>query len=122
MATGTSAAQANAMIDALFTGSTYVQLHIGDPGAAGTSNVSAMTTRKAVTFAASSGGSKAATGSPVATWTMGATETITHISFWSALTSGTFRCSLQLPSPVPVASSDPLNLLSYSYAMAPIAA
>ena len=34
----------------------YAKLHIGDPGAAGTNNASAVTTRQAVTFGAASAG------------------------------------------------------------------
>src|SRR5258708_37543974 len=36
--------------------STFVQLHTGEPGAAGTSNVSSVTTRPAITWAAASAG------------------------------------------------------------------
>src|SRR5258708_14984626 len=36
--------------------STFVQLHTGEPGAAGSSNVSSVTTRPAITWAAASAG------------------------------------------------------------------
>lgn len=122
MTVGTAATPLNSLIDSLLAAGTYVQWHTGDPGAAGTANVSAVTTRQAVTFASASGGSKAATGSPVASGSMTSTETITHISFWSAATSGTFKCSAALSSGVAVASGDVLNLTSYSYAITPVAA
>ena len=67
----------------------YVQMHIGDPGADCVNNGAAETTRKALTFAAASGGSIAATGTPVASWTsLAATETWTHFSIWDHLTAG----------------------------------
>jgi hypothetical protein len=67
---------------------TYVQLHTGDPGAAGTSNVSVgSTTRNSFTFAASSAGSSLALSSAPSAWTNGGTsETLTHISIWTAST------------------------------------
>lgn len=95
----------NKMLDA-YTGRTtytanaafYVKLHIGDPGAAGTSNAAAETTRQAVTF-----GSAAASGTISNTvavqWTgLAASETISHVSFWTASTSGTFLGSDDLAS------------------------
>lgn len=87
----------NKMLDALagrasYTASAafYVKLHTGDPGAAGANNAAAETTRQAVTF-----GSAAALGAISNTaqvqWTaMAATETISHVSFWSASSGGTF--------------------------------
>lgn len=67
----------------------YVKLHLGDPGEDCTSNAAVETTRKAVTFAAASGGSMAASGSPVAEWTsVSTTETYTHFSVWDASTAG----------------------------------
>lgn len=122
MTVGTSATQLNTMIDTLLAAGTYVQFHVGDPGAAGTANVSAVTTRQSVSFAAASGGSKAATGSPVAAYTATSTETCTHVSFWSAITAGTFKCSAALSSGVALNSGDVFQLTAYSYALAPIAA
>lgn len=69
--------------------SAFVQLHTGEPGAAGTTNVAGESTRKAATFADGSGGS-AATSADI-TWTSVTTaETYTHVSLWSASTAGTF--------------------------------
>lgn len=90
----------NKMLDALtgratYTASAafYVKLHTGDPGAAGANNAATETTRQAVTF-----GSAAATGAISNTaqvqWTsLAATETISHVSFWTASTAGTFKLS-----------------------------
>lgn len=78
----------------------WVQLHTGSPGAAGTSNVSTHTTRVQATFGtAPSAGSVANT--TAVTWTPIAitpgTETITHVSFWDASTSGNFKGADDLP-------------------------
>jgi hypothetical protein len=67
----------------------WVKLHIGDPGAAGTTNAAANTTRQQATFSASSAG--AITTSGAITWTsVSNTETYSHVSFWTASTAGTF--------------------------------
>lgn len=107
----------NKMLDAL-TGRTtytanaafYVKLHLGDPGAAGTSNPAAETTRQAVTF-----GSAAASGAISNTaqvqWTsLAATETISHVSFWTASTAGTFLGSDDLASAQNVNSGGTLTI------------
>jgi hypothetical protein len=72
----------------------YARLHTGDPGAVGTANAAAGdTTRKAVTFAAASGGSIATNGT-APQWTNGGTsETLTHVSFWDDPTAGNFLFS-----------------------------
>lgn len=64
----------------------YVKAHIGSPGAAGAGNPSLQTTRLAVSFAAAASGSMSANTTPE--WTLNATETITHVSFWDASTGG----------------------------------
>lgn len=67
----------------------YIKLHLGDPGEDGTANAAVETTRKLLAFAAASGGSLAATGSPVAEWTnVSTTETYTFFSLWDASTAG----------------------------------
>ena len=54
---------------------TWIQLHTGDPGAAGTANLSAVTTRQQATFATASGGAIALASTPTP-FNMTATETI----------------------------------------------
>lgn len=67
---------------------TYIQLHTGAPGEAGTSNVSAETTRNDVNWDAASGGTAAlASASTWADWDAGS-ETISHVSIWDAASSG----------------------------------
>jgi hypothetical protein len=99
MATGLKATVANSLLDALFRATNYtaptavwIKLHLGDPGAAGTSNPAAETTRKQATFSAASSG--AITTSADLTWTnVSTTETISHWSAWDASTAGNFICS-----------------------------
>lgn len=91
------------VLDYVFAGGTFTQpttraikLHTGPPGDAGTANAATETTRKAVTFAAASGG--ATSSSAQAQWTGynaggggtggGQTETITHWSMWDSTTTG----------------------------------
>lgn len=121
---------ANAMLD-LFGNATssgwstpFAKLHTGDPGSAGTTAASAETTRKAITFGAASAGSKAATGSPVASWTAWAagSETLTHISLWTAVTAGTFLGSVALAASKAVANTDTFNLTALTLSISTLAA
>lgn len=101
----------------------YIQLHKGDPGASGTSNVSSVTTRPEVTFAAASAGSMAKNNTPSwSNWAGDDEEEVTHISLWDAATDGTFRLSIQLGTPKIMQTGDTLNLTSLTIALQPIAA
>lgn len=102
---------------------TAVKLHTGDPGSAGTSNASAETTRKALTWSAASAGSKAITATlpQWATWSAGS-ETISHISVWDSTTAGNFLFSVALTSSKSITNGDTLNLTSLTFAFTPIAA
>ena len=92
MATGLGSAGANTALDALLAAHTWVKLHVGDPGAAGTANPATETTRKQVTWGAASGG--AATTTAALSWTnVAGTEDYTHFTLWSASTNGTFGAS-----------------------------
>lgn len=103
----------------------FIKLHtnVGDPGAAGTSNASANTTRVAATFTSStSGGALALSNTPTwASWASGA-ETIAYISDWDASTAGTFEFSAALTTAKAVANGDTLTLTSLSVSLAPVAA
>lgn len=99
---------------------TFVQLHTGDPGAAGTTAPSAVTTRQSATFAAAAGGAIALSNSPA--FTMTASETITHISVWSAASGGTFLWSAILSASKAVVATDTLTLTTCGLALAPVAA
>jgi len=102
-------------------GSLYVKLHTADPGATGATAASAVTTRYACTFSASSAGSMALT-SMGGTWSMTSTETISHISLWDASTAGNFMWSVALTASKSVVSGDTLSLTSLTLAFTPIAA
>jgi hypothetical protein len=92
MATGAAAARINAMIDTAVGLGTYIQLHVGSPGASGTSNVATNTTRQQATMGSASGGQAVSTAD--LTWTsVPADEDYTHFSMWTASSGGTFLWS-----------------------------
>jgi hypothetical protein len=100
MATGASSTVVNAFLASILNGTAfttytnpYVQLHTGDPGTAGTSNVAGESTREqaAGTFSISGGST---TNPDAVNWTSVSTaETYSYISLWSAGTGGTFLAS-----------------------------
>jgi hypothetical protein len=131
MTRGFAAAIANKMLDAIRDGGatmtvvadTYVKLHIGDPGSAGTANPSAgTTTRVLVAQAAPSGGGMVITGTNPQFTNGGATEDITDISVWDHPTAGTFQYSVQLASPKSWLNGQTFTLTALSVSIAPIAA
>ena len=98
MATGISSYLANAWLDAVgnntsyAVGTVYVKLHVGDPGANGTSNAATETTRKAASFAAASSGSLASDAD--ITWTnIAGSQDATHFTAWDNATTGNFLFS-----------------------------
>lgn len=106
----------NAMLDAFARNVSYsnaavwVKLHTGDPGAAGTSNAAANTTRQQATFgnAASSG---AISNTVAVEWTsVSTTETYSHISLWTASSGGTFLGSDDLSSTAAVTAGDTFRI------------
>ncbi len=128
MAVGLSAANlANKWLDMLRNtafseiAETHVKLHTGDPGANGTANASAVTTREALSLDAASGGSVSLTGTPPS-WTMTGTETISHISIWTDATTGSFLWSAALATPKPVEADDTLTLTACGLSLTPVAA
>lgn len=120
MADGFSSTFANALLNVLegtapTTYSTvYIGLHTGDPGSAGTSNVSAgSSTRESATFGSASAGVINLSSEP--SWTnSGTSETITDLSIWSAATSGTFITSMTASASQAWASGNVLQLTSLS--------
>jgi hypothetical protein len=99
----------------------FVQWHTGDPGSAGTSNVSTgVATRVALAQNAASAGSQGIT-STISSAATGA-DTITHISVWSASSAGTIYYSAQLTSSRTVANGDTINLTALTFTLTPIAA
>lgn len=98
MATGISSYLANAWLDAVGNNTSfavatvYVKLHVGDPGANGTSNAATETTRKAASFAAASTGSIASDAD--ITWTnIAGSQDATHFTAWDNISAGNFLFS-----------------------------
>jgi len=98
MATGLAAATCASVLDAICNATSYsvaevwIKLHVGDPGAAGTSNAATETTRKQASFSAASSG--AITSDGALTWTnVAGTEDFTHYTAWTASSGGTFLFS-----------------------------
>lgn len=92
MAEGWGPTAANHALDTECALYTWVQLHTAAPGAAGTTAVASNSTRKQVTEAAASGGSKASSADLV--WTsVPAAETYSKFTRWTASTAGTFGLS-----------------------------
>jgi len=113
MAVGFAAATANAILNALCRSvawtepdAVWVKLHVGDPGAAGTSNPATETDRIQATF-----GTNAASGAiantAALTWPgVAGTEDYTHWSAWDASTAGTFLFSGTVTANAVVATDD----------------
>ena len=98
MAEGFSSYAATATLNAIGNNTSfavatpYVQLHVGAPGAAGTSNVATETTRKLVSFAAASAGAIASDAD--VTWpNIAGTQDSTHFTVWDASSGGNFLFS-----------------------------
>ena len=111
-----SDAVANEWLDALARNDSYanaavwVQLHLGDPGSAGTSNVAAETDRVQATFGSAASG-RAISNTAVIEWlAVAATETYTWVSLWSASTSGTFLGRDDLSSSAAVTAGDTFRI------------
>lgn len=125
MTVGVAAATANSFLNVFrntaFTGvNVFMKLHTADPGAAGATAPSAVTTRNAITWNAPSGGSM--TLLSVAAYSMTGTETISHVSFWDAATVGNFLRSDALTAPVPVINGSSLTFSTATLSVTPIAA
>jgi hypothetical protein len=99
---------------------TYIKLHTADPGAAGTTAASAVTTRQAATFSAASAGALALSNSPA--FTMTSTETISHISVWDASTAGNLLWTAALTTAKSVVNTDTLTFTTLGVSLSPIAA
>jgi hypothetical protein len=118
MATGLSSYTADKFLDALGNATAfsvadvYIKLHVGDPGANGTSNPATETTRKVVTFAAAANGSIAS--DLAATWTnIAGSQDATHFTAWDNLTAGNFLFSGTITSN-PYTAGDTVTIASGS--------
>lgn len=116
MTVGLAVGVANAFLDALGNATNYtapagffVKLHTGDPGASGASNAATETTRQSASMAAAASG--AITNDAAVTWTaVAATETYSHVSFWSASSAGTFLGSDDLAVARAVTAGDTFTI------------
>lgn len=128
MAVGLAASAANSILNVYrntaysAVATPFVQLHTADPGAAGTTSVSVgSTTRNAVTWNAAAAGSM--TLLTLSAWTNGGTsETITHVSLWTASSAGTFLQSFVLGASQAWVSTNTFTLTTFTLNYTPIAA
>lgn len=106
----------NALLDTLRNQSfsvaaTYLKLHTGDPGEAGTNNAATETTRQSVSFSAASGGSM--TSSATVTWTnVSTTETYSHWSLWDNASAGNCLWTGGLSASASVTAGDTFQITS----------
>lgn len=112
MATGLTAYTANKVLDHMRGGTAwtqpaalYVKLHIGDPGAAGTGNPAAETTRKATTFGTASSGGAISNTAQVQWTNVAANETYSYGSLWDASTGGNCLYTGTFAAPVAVSAA-----------------
>jgi hypothetical protein len=109
--------ECNKMLDAYVGRTTYTanagyyaKLHLGDPGSAGTSNPAANTTRQQVTFGSAASAGAISNTANVEWTSVPNTETYSHVSFWTASTSGTFLGSDDLSSTAAVTAGDTFRI------------
>lgn len=98
MAHGLSAYLCNSWLDALANNTSfavaqvYIKLHVGDPGANGTSNAATETTRKSVSFGAAAAGAIASDAD--ISWTnIAGSQDATHFTAWDNVSAGNFLFS-----------------------------
>lgn len=127
MSAGISNYLANKLLDHAFRAVTwtpptdiYARAHTGDPGANGTANASAQTTRYKATWAAATGGQAAASNAPEIV--LNATETISFISYWDAPTAGNFLFSAAAAQAKGGVAGDIIRIATAPIFLNPIAA
>src|SRR5688500_5584885 len=92
MPTGWSSTAGNAALTTLIGTYTWVQLHVGDPGAAGTANVATEADRVQVDWGTVAAGAVA--NDAAVEWTnVAGTEDYTHFTVWSLAAAGVFGFS-----------------------------
>jgi hypothetical protein len=107
---------ANSWLDALCRNTSYseaavwVKLHLGDPGAAGTANPAAETTREQATFGAAATSRAIANTAAVEWLAVSTTEIYTHVSLWDASSGGNFLGSDDLSSSAAVTSGQDFDI------------
>lgn len=131
MAHGLASATANAILNCYWNQTNitaptaiWIQLHVGDPGASGTSNVATETTRKDITSVMAAASAGAVTSDTLVSWTnVAGTEDFTHFAVFSASSAGTFYWSGTITANS-VTAGDTFNLAvgDIDIALTPIAA
>lgn len=112
MATGWGSAGAGTALDATRAAYTWIKLHVGEPGAAGTANPATETTRKQATWGTVTAGAFSNTADLV--WTsVAGSEDYTHFTAWTASTAGTFGFSGTVTAN-PVVTGDTLTITTGS--------
>ncbi len=91
-------------------GAVWVQLHTGDPGSAGTSNVAGNTVRQQATFGSVASGGAISNTVAVAWTSVSTSETYSYASLWSLTSGGTFLGSGALTQSKIVNSGDNFSL------------
>jgi hypothetical protein len=99
----------------------YIKQHVGDPGAAGTANPSAVTTRRQATMNAASGG-QITLNAMSGTYAMTTSETISHFSVWDDPTAGNFLFSGQWTVSRTVVNGDTIVIQTFVVNNTPLAA
>jgi len=131
MATGLASAIAQAMLNALCRNVAwtqpagfFVKLHTADPGAAGATAAFGDATRQPVTFSAAAADGTITNSADVNWVNVTAAGTVTHVSFWSASSGGTFLGSDDLATPRTLSIGDNFTILAgdVDLSLAPIAA
>jgi hypothetical protein len=131
MALGLAAGVAQAILDALCRNvpwtqppAFFIKLHTADPGAAGATAPFGDTTRKQATFSAAAADGTITTSADVNWTNVSAAGTVSHVSFWSAVTGGTFLGSDDLATPRTLAIGDNFTILAgdVDLSLTPIAA
>lgn len=106
----------NSLLNAICRNTSYanaavwVQLHTGDPGSAGTANIAGETDRTQSTFGSVASGAAISNTVAIAWTAVSNSETYTHVSLWSASTSGTFLGSATLTQSKVVNAGDNFSI------------
>ena len=109
MALGPAAATVNGWLDTTFVnGSVWLQLHTGDPGTGGLSNIADVDGRQIALFTRPSTWLVQTTGAP-SEFLIGADQVITHGSLHTQLEDGVWVWNLIATSPITVVEGDVLK-------------
>lgn len=127
MADGLNTTLANSILNNLTGNTTWTanssltaELHVGTPGAAGTSNPSGNTTRNTLSYNAASSGSITLSSTPTAWTNATGAETLSDVAFWNQTPA--FQWSAPMNSSHPWNLNDTFTLTSATVTITPLAA